>query len=229
MREQELNQGNIIVNEHVEINDGYTVEDSKKRFEREREEENKNFSIGEPLLFDSENALLCYPVKTDKNGQPVTDTDENGNTFFVRDEEKRPYIKFIKYNTGKKAVAIVQPLALSNMLDRLISLTDKKTAKKLQSVLDTVFPCKLVNFGTFTMKGDRTLNKTAFHIFQQAKLSLYTLPVMEKNEKGKYEPKTAVHNWIEVDSNGNKQEHSITLCYYHGKEIDGAQLGKQED
>lgn len=224
MREQEL-QGNVSVNEYVEIESGYSVQDSKRAFEQEREEQNKCFAIGEPLLFDAENCDLVYPVKTDKNGAPITDVDEDGNEFYVRDEEKKPYIRFVKYNAGKKAVANVQVQSAVDMLERLAVSLEDKQAGKVKDILETVFPKKTVSFGTFTMSGDRELKKQAFHVFQKSKIVLYSLPIMEKTKKGQYEPKTLVYSWVETDADGNKQEHTITLCYYQGKEIDGAQLG----
>ena len=229
MREEELMQGDIVIDEYKEIKRGYSVQDSKRAFEQERAEQDETFAIGEPVLFDAEQCSLVYPVKTDKDGKPLTDTDEDGNEFYIRDEQKKPYIKFTKYNDGKKAVANVQIQAFVDMLERLAVSLDGKQADKVKSVLETVFPKSTVNFGTFTMAGNRQLKKQAFHVLLQSKIVLYSLPIMEKNKDGHYEPKTLKYSWVETDSDGNKQEHTITLCYYHGKEIDGAQAGYNQD
>lgn len=228
MRENEL-QGNISVNEYVEIDNGYSVSNSIKEYEKELEEAKKDFNVGLPLSFDIDNAELTYPVAKDKNGQPLTETDENGNTFYVRDTEKKPYIKFQKYGQGKKAVCNVQVNVFIDMLENLyknkLEKDDTKTAKKVLDILDTVFPRDIIDYGTFTEQGDRNLKQENISYLYKSNLVLRSFPVMTDVANGKKkktkEPYKLVFNWI--DDNG--QEQSIDIYYYEGKPIKGALIG----
>lgn len=227
MREKEL-QGNLPINEYMEIESGYSVKDSTKEYERQLKENQNNFAIGEPLLFSAENAKLSLPVLKDKDGKPIKEIDDNGNEIFVRDDDGKPYVKFINYDGTKKAVAIVYASELCEMLEKLQSNLKGKQARAVADVLDIVFPKSVVNFGTFKIDGKRELQAVNFHYLQQSALFLYTLPIMEKDKNGLYTPKIRVFTWIDVDDNGNKTEREITICHYHGKQIDGAQIGYNE-
>lgn len=224
-REQELLQDGVIINEYQE-GLAYNEQESTQEYEQELQETKKDFSIGLPVTFDVENAILTYPVKKDKNGNPLTETDENGNTFYLRDDEKKPYLKFSKYGIGKKAVANIQINVFVDMLETLyknkLEKDDKKTASKILDILDTVFPYDIIDYGTFTEQGDRNLKPEKVSYLYKSKLVLRAFPVMVDDKKSKSKkPYVLTFNWLDE----NKQEHSIDICYYENKPIKGAMVG----
>lgn len=194
-----------------------SINDYKKTLETENK---KNFAIGDKMLFDVANATLEYPVKTDKDGKKITETDENGNERYVRDTDLLPYIKLVKYGYEKKAVCNVQVKTFVYALEQLKSMLyccDKSKAEKVADILDIVFPCENVSFGSFTESGERELKEDSFRYLLNKNLIVRTFPKMDDDGN----EITKEYTWI--DDKGNT--HTITLCYYHSSPIDGFQIG----
>lgn len=218
-RLQEYNDDTKVKIDEYNEKDRYSVYDSTEEYKKQLDKEKRNFTTGKPLLFDVKDAVLEYPVKVDKDGNKITKTDEHGNEIFVRDDDRQPYIKLTRRGIGKKAVCNVPLYLFIDMLENLQSAlltTDKDKAKKIEDVLDTVFPKEKVFFGTFDEDGDRKLIEDKFFYLGNIGLVFRSYPIL--NEDGT----PSVIHFVWVDDKGT---HEIDLCYYHNDSINGAQLG----
>lgn len=213
-----IDDNKVKIDEYNE-KDRYTEYESIEEYKKQLAKENKNFSIGKPLIFDVENALLEYPIKLNKKGEKVTTQDEYGNTLYVKDEDKKPFVKFTKRGIGRKAICNIQLNVFIDMLEDLqaqLYATDKAKAEKVKDLLDTVFPKDKINFGTFEEDGDRDIKEDKFFYLCKSNLVLRAFPMLDEDGQ------PIVNSFMWVDDKG---QHSIDLCYYKNTPIDGAQLG----
>ena len=148
-REQELMQDGVAINEWQEMK-VYDEKESKKAVKIAHKKEKNAFFAGDILLFSANDASLCLPNLKDEKGQTVFYTDEYGNKFPEKDEEKMPFIKWSKYHNGKKAVCNMPIPLLIDLMEDLAIKINKGKAKKIYDILDTVFPYEKIDYGAFT-------------------------------------------------------------------------------
>lgn len=216
-REQEFLQEGISINEYTEM-PIYNEKDSIKEVEKIRANDRKQgFSFGQVLLFNGEQLALCFPNKKDNAGNVLTETDEFGNKFPIKDTDKKPYFVFARYHNGKKARAQISINDFIDMLEEAESKqADKEKRAFISDLLNTVFPYSVVDFGSFTEQGERELNAERVKYLYDKRLIYRAFPLL--NEK--QEPIIFPFDWLDKDG-----VHHLDIGAYATNAQTGGQFG----
>lgn len=211
----------IEINEYGTTARIYDEELSIQDAREERAENEKIAKIGQPMLFLGQDFELKYPMLKNAKGEVVYQIVD-GKKIAVKDLSRQPYWNVYKQVKNKYASICISSVVLIDLIESAISANygaDKtENAQYLEKLLNDVFPIQKIDFGAFYLDGPRELDKEKAHLLPKSRISLYSLPLLDKDGE-KIVRKSIIQN-----EDGEDVSERITYIYGSNAE-QGAQIG----